>query len=78
MMLVKIGWDTQVLLPIKEAVALAEMLAKAYAWEEKRDGGDTLYYAYPSDKHVTMQLLNEELVDMAKLAGKPERAKLSV
>lgn len=72
MMLVKIGWDTSVVLPIKEAVAMAEMLAKAYAWEEKRKTGEgTMYYCYPHEKTVTMQVLNDELVDMAKLAGKP-------
>lgn len=73
MMLVKIGWDTQFVMPIKEAVALAETLAKAYAWEEKRVSGETMYHCYPSDRTITMQILNDELVAMAKVAGKPPK-----
>lgn len=73
MMMMKFGWDFTVVLPVKDAVTVAEILSKALAWEEKYEGGETMYYAYPCQKEVSMKLVVDQLVDMAKLAGKPER-----
>jgi len=39
----------------------------------KNDKGDTLYFAYPNMKEMTMKIVSDELVDMARLAGKPEK-----
>lgn len=71
MMVVKFGWDFTVVLPVKEAITVAEIMSNALAWEEKYDGGETIFYAYPNQKEVSMKLVADQLVDMAKLAGKP-------
>lgn len=73
MMVVKLGWDLTVVLPVKDAVAIAEILSKAYAWDERYADGNTTYYAYPCEKEFTMKLVADHLVDMAKMAGKPEK-----
>jgi hypothetical protein len=73
MMVVKFGWDFTVVLPVKDAITIAEIMSKALAWEEKYEGGESVYYAYPNQKEVSMKLVVDQLVDMAKLAGKPEK-----
>lgn len=71
MMALKLGWDFTVVLPVKDAVTVAEILSKALTWEEKYEKGDTLYFAYPNAKEMTMKIVPDELVGMARLAGKP-------
>ena len=73
MMVIKFGWDFTVVLPVKDAVTVAEILSKALAWEEKYVSSETNYHAYPCEKEVSMKLVADQLVDMAKLAGKPEK-----
>lgn len=74
MMVLKLGWDTQVLLPIKDAITVAEILSKAHAWEEKyTSGSDTAYFAYPCEKDFTMKIVPDSIADMARMAGKPEK-----
>lgn len=71
MMVLKLGWDTTLVLPTKEAVAVAEILSKAYTWEEKYEDGNTAYYAYPIEKEFTMKIVSDDVVNIARLAGKP-------
>ena len=73
MMVMKLGWDLTVVLPVKDAVTIAEILSKAYAWDERYTDGNTAYFAYPCEKEFTMKLVADHLVDMAKIAGKPEK-----
>lgn len=75
MMILKLGWDFTVALPVKDAVTVAEILSKALAWEEKYDSDSksTNYHAYPCEKEITMKLVSDRLVGMAQLAGKPEK-----
>lgn len=73
MMILKLGWDTTVVLPTKEAVIIAEILSKAYAWEEKYENGNTAYFAYPLEKEFTMRIVSDDLVNVARLAGKPSK-----
>lgn len=73
MMVIKFGWDFTVALSVKDAITVAEIMSKALAWEEKYENGETTFYAYPNQKEVSMKLVADQLVDMAKLAGKPEK-----
>lgn len=75
MMILKLGWDVQVLLPTKDAVIVAEILSKAFAWEEKyvSESSTTAYYAYPSEKDFTMKIVPDSIADMARMAGKPDK-----
>lgn len=72
MMVLKLGWDTTLVLPVKDAVTVAEILAKAYVWKETYNSGDHIYNAWPNDKTFQMELINDSLFQMALLAGKPE------
>lgn len=74
MMVLKLGWDTQVLLSVKDAVTVAEILSKAHVWEEKynSDSGSA-YFAYPVEKDFTMKIVPDAIADMARMAGKPEK-----
>jgi len=75
MMVLKLGWDTHVLLSVKDAVTIAEILSKAHAWEEKYQSGSstTAYFAYPSEKDYTMKIVPDEIANMARMAGKPDK-----
>lgn len=73
MMVLKLSWDFTVVLPVKDAMAVAEILSKSQAWEEKYENGQPMYFAYPNMKEMTMKIVPDELVDMARLAGKPEK-----
>ena len=73
MMVLKLGWDTQVLLSVKDAVTVAEILAKAHVWEEKYAEGNTAYFAYPSEREFTMKIVPDEVANMARMAGKPDK-----
>ena len=75
MMVLKLGWSSEFLLPVKDAVTVAEILSKAHAWEEKyiNETSSNAYFAYPVEKDFTMKLVPDEIASMAKLAGKPEK-----
>jgi hypothetical protein len=73
MMVLKLGWDATFVLPIKDAVAVAEILQKAETWREEYSGGITTYHAYPYEKEITMKLVSDDLYRMAKLAGEPAK-----
>ena len=75
MMVLKLGWDSTFALSVKDAVAIAEILSKAYAWKEEYTPGgkDNTFHAYPNESKITMELISDDLFNMAKLAGKPEK-----
>lgn len=75
MMVLKLGWDTTVLLSTKDAITVAEILSKAHAWDEKYDSDsrNTAYFAYPVEKDFTMKIVPDSIAQMAILAGKPEK-----
>jgi hypothetical protein len=75
MMVLKLGWDLIVAIPVKDAVTVAEILSRALAWEENYDSASktTIYHAYPCEKEITMKLVADHIVGMAQLAGKPEK-----
>ena len=74
MAVLTIGYNGYVM-PLKDAVTVAEMLGKAERYEEKyRSGGDNTYHIYSETKENigTMRLLSDAFYHGAKLAGKPE------
>ena len=73
MMVLKLGWDLQVLLSVKDAVTVAEILSKAHTWDEKYNAEGNAYYAYPIEKDFTMKLVPDSIAEMARMAGKPEK-----
>ena len=73
MMVLKLGWSSEFLLSVKDAVIVAEILSKAHAWEEKYAEGNTAYFAYPSEQHFTMKIVPDEIANMARMAGKPDK-----
>ena len=68
-------------LSTEDAIRVADILAKAEAFEEKyrtkeekeKSGIDTdyTYHVHPQDKPFTMKVISDSLYQMAKLAGKP-------
>ncbi len=73
MMVMKIGY-TEFVLPVKEAVTVAEILQKAEVWKEEYvSGGENTYHVYPFEGSIKMELVSDDLYRMAKLAGKPEK-----
>jgi hypothetical protein len=75
MMILKLGWDSQFVLSVKDAVTIAEILQKAEVWREEyvSGGGGNTFHAYPNEQKISMELVNDDLYRMAKLAGKPEK-----
>lgn len=74
MMVMKLGWDSQFVLSIKDAVTIAEILQKAEVWKEEYvSGGGNTFHAYPNESKIQLELVNDDLYRMAKLAGKPEK-----
>lgn len=73
MLVLKIGY-TEFVLPVKDAVVVAEALQKAEVWKENYvSGGENTYHVYPFEGTLKMELITENLYRMAKLAGKPEK-----
>jgi len=75
MMVLKLGWDLQVLLSIKDAVTVAEILSKAHTWDEKyiSESSTTAYFAYPSEQNFSMKIVPDSIAEMARMAGKPDK-----
>lgn len=66
---------TNYVMDVKDALTIAEMLAKCEIYENKYHGvgKDSTYHIYPCDKKVgTIELLTDEQYRLYKLAGKPE------
>ena len=82
MVVVDIGWQ-KIILHREDALKLAEVLEKAEVYEEKYWSRDErtargmteeyTHHVYTNDKHYNMKIITDELYQMAKLAGKPEK-----
>jgi len=80
MVVIDLGYRS-VVLPTEDAIRLAEILAKAEAFEEKyrtkeekeKSGIDTdyTYHVFPLDRQFTMKVISNAQYQMSKLAGKP-------
>lgn len=70
---VKIGY-VEYVLPAKVAMDFIEIMAKAEKFE-KRFHAETktlTYHIYPDETEHTLTILNNDIYNTAKLAGKPE------
>ena len=83
MITIEIGY-TKFCLPKDKALTMIEILEKAEVYEAKywntekrkeRGMGDVdyTYHVYPNEKQFQMQIISDDLYNMAKLAGKPEK-----
>ena len=83
MIVVDLGYRS-IVLPREEAFKLAEILEKAEVYEAKywnaekrkeRGMGDVdyTYHVYPNERQFQMQIISDDMYNMAKLAGKPEK-----
>ena len=83
MVIIDLGYRS-VVLHAEDAVRVAEILARGETFEEKyrtqaekdKSGIDTdyTYHVYPQDKPFNMRVMPDSQYQMAKLAGKPEKA----
>ena len=74
MMVLKLGWSSEFLMSVKDAVTVAEILSKSHMWDEKYNSeSGTAYFAYPSEQNFTMKIVPDSVAQMALLAGKPEK-----
>jgi len=76
MAILTIGYNHYVL-PLKDAVIVAEVLGKAERYDDKHRSvaeGGTTHHIYTEDKNNLgmMRLINDAFYQVAKLAGKPE------
>ena len=82
MVVIEIGYQ-KYCLPKEQAFTMIEILEKAQVYEAKywnpekrKERGidvEYTYHVYPNEKQYSMQLISDDLYNMAKLAGKPER-----
>ena len=80
MVIISLGYRS-VVLSTEDAVRVAEILARAEAFEEKyrtreekeKSGIDTdyTYHVFPQDQQFNMKIMPDSQYQMAKLAGKP-------
>ena len=73
MAILRIGYDSYVL-PVKDAVAISEMLANAERYDDKYNSGrGTTHHIWTEDKEFgSIRLISHAFYQGAKLAGKPE------
>lgn len=82
MVVIEIGYH-KYCLPKEQAFTMIEILEKAEVYEPKywntekrKERGidvDYTYHVYPNEKQYSMQIISDDLYNMAKLAGKPEK-----
>lgn len=77
MMVMELGYNS-IVLPVKDALAVAEIMQRAEKYEKKyrrEPGGDTtyMYHVWPNPDEITMKLISDDIYHVAKLAGKPEK-----
>ena len=77
MMVVRIGYN-EVIMSVKDAVALGEIMQRAEKYEKKYNREDGAvkssysYHVWPNEEEIAMTLISDDLYRMAKLAGKAE------
>jgi hypothetical protein len=78
MMVLDFGWNTKFIVKTEDALKIINILEKAEMYEEKwrkEEEGGTTYHVWPvGDKLPGLKIVSESLYQMAKLAGKPEKA----
>lgn len=80
MIVLDFGWNTKFVMKSADALKIIEILEKAHQYEEKwrkEEDGGTTYHVWDiddSNKLPSMKIISEALFQMAKLAGKPEKA----
>lgn len=69
----------ELVMPPKDALALAEIIQRAEKYEKKynrsndsANGGYT-FHVWPNEEEFGMSLISDDAYRMAKLAGKPEK-----
>ena len=82
MVVIDLGWQ-KVVMPRESALKMVELLEKSEVYEDKYWSRDErtakgiteeyTYHVYPNDKSYNMKIITDELYQMAKLAGKPEK-----
>lgn len=82
MVVVEIGYNNFALSK-EDAMTIVEILERAELYEakywstdkrkEKGMTADYTYHVYPNEKQYTMKIISNDMYNMAKLAGKPER-----
>ena len=65
-------------LSVKDALAMAEIMQRAEKYEKKyrrETGGESsyTYHVWPNSDEMVMKLISDDIYRMAKLAGKPEK-----
>ena len=84
MVVIDIGYGS-IILPREEAMKMIEILEKAERYERKYWNSeertrlglteDYTYHVYPNDTQYSMHIVGDDLYQMARLAGKPEKLK---
>lgn len=75
MIVVKLGWDLNIVVNKEDALTFIDILERAEQYEEKYvSGGENTKHVYPIDKTFGMEVLPTSAYQMAKLAGKPEKS----
>lgn len=78
MMVLDFGWDRKFIVKTEDALKMIQILEKAELYEEKwrkEEDGGTTYHVWPvGDRLPGLKIVSESLYQMAKLAGKPEKA----
>lgn len=77
MMVMELGYNS-IVLPVKDALAVAEIMQRAEKYEKKYNRGadgnnNYTYHVWPNPDEVAMKLISDDIYRMAKLAGQPEK-----
>ncbi len=77
MMVMELGYNS-IVLPVKDALAVAEIMQRAEKYEKKYNRGDDgnnsyTYHVWVNPDEITMKLISDDIYRVAKLAGKPEK-----
>jgi len=77
MMVMELGYNS-IVLPVKDALVVAEIMQRAEKYEKKYNRGDDgnnnyTYHVWPNPDEVAMKLISDDIYRVAKLAGKPEK-----
>ncbi len=78
MLVMEFGYG-QYALPLKDALAIAEILQRAEKYEKKYHKDEVTgvsgytYHVYTITEEIVMKLISDDVYRMAKLAGKPEK-----
>ena len=78
MMVMELGYNS-IVLPVKDALAVAEIMQRAEKYEKKyrkdevTHSSSYTYHVWPNPDEVAMKLISDDIYRVAKLAGKPEK-----